>query len=316
MPRIQQGLESAQLRREYELRNIYEFLLNGFRSDDIKRITFDTPSLRAVYDGATHRPMSDTVFELVQSAQRLGQLDALLDRARELNPKAYEKFGPYFKRQNRIEATQLQSSESTEPLINPYVVGNPIQPDHNQVFLGRFDIAQSIISEVRRTSQKPSMLLYGRRRMGKTSALLNITSLINDPSIITVYINAQSAKFHTDTNFCFYLVKAICKVLEANSIQLDFIQSKGYLDKNHYRQDPIISLSNFFEDCEQLLQDESLYCLLTIDEYEEIDNRIEHIGGDRSQTKLSEELLLELRATSSKALDLSFCLLASIYLMN
>ena len=81
--------------------------------------------------------------------------------------------------------------DATRRFRNPYVTGNPIQPTNSRVFWGRLDIAESIIREIRDSHQKPSFLLYGRRRMGKTSALLNLRRLIRGIKIIDFIGNSD-----------------------------------------------------------------------------------------------------------------------------
>jgi len=115
---------------------------------------------------------------------------------------------------------------------NPYVTGNPVQPTNSRVFWGRLDIAESIIHEIKRSRQKPSFLLYGRRRMGKTSALLNLRRLIRDIKIVDVLISGQNSKFHTDVEFCFHVANKIIKTTKESLLLSDnFIKQQKYSKK-------------------------------------------------------------------------------------
>jgi len=182
---------------------------------------------------------------------------------------------------NKINVKRIEKNK----FRNPYVTGNPIQPTNSRVFWGRLDIADAIVYEIKRSRQKPSFLLYGRRRMGKTSALLNLRRLLRDIKIIDVLISGQNSKFHTDMDFCLHLIDKIMKSTKDSSL----------LAGNHrYRSEhsnqilsgnkPSLVLSIFFDDYHEFLEKNDLYCLLMLDEYEEF-------GG------LSRELLLQLRDT-------------------
>ena len=175
--------------------------------------------------------------------------------------------------------------DATRRFRNPYVTGNPIQPTNSRVFWGRLDIAESIIREIRDSHQKPSFLLYGRRRMGKTSALLNLRRLIRGIKIIDVLISGQNSKFHNDIDFCFHVVDKIIQTTKENLAITTFFQEyPKYSNYDSYSTKPSLTLSLFFDQYNSFLEKNDLYCLLMLDEYEEF-------GG------LSRQLLLQLRDT-------------------
>jgi hypothetical protein len=168
---------------------------------------------------------------------------------------------------------------------NPYVAGNPIQPSNSRVFWGRLDIAETIVHEIRNSLQKPSFLLYGRRRMGKTSTLLNLRRLIRDIKIIDVLISGQDSKFRNDLDFCFYGTQKIIQTTQNSLlIQDNFASHKRFDDLAFFEKSPSKALSIFFDNYHEFLEKNDLYCLIMLDEYEEF-------GG------LSRGLLMQLRDT-------------------
>ena len=224
------------------------------------------------------------------------QIEFLLDWVERYRPEAYGRHHPY-----RLDGTRQKMIHGdgyglSKPLDNPYVVGNPIQPENTRVFLGRFDIAKAILAEIRRASQRPSILLYGRRRMGKTSAILNMGTLIQDTTLITVYVSGQSARFHTNRHFCYHLVQEIARRLSEESVDIAALREAGFLDEAAFASSPLLTLARFFEQCEDLLLGRSLHCLVAIDEYEEIDSHIGISTGEDSNS-ITRDLLLELRDT-------------------
>ncbi len=295
---IQVGMERRALREErilslYNLDNIRTLLTEKFSIDELRRFCYDFPAFRPVYDQlARDTSKTEITNRLIEYADRTLNFETLLDWAKQYNPIGYRAHQPYYS-----AGYSREPEIDIRPLDNPYVVGNPIQPTNTKVFLGRFDIANAIISEIKKSVQKPSILLYGRRRMGKTSALLNISSLVRDPSFIDIYISGQSARFHTNVDFCYYLVREINERLQQASVDVDTspFQKKGFLKKDTFLQNPVLTLSEFFEECQNLLYSHRLYCLLAIDEYEEIDAHINISPGHHHQRNITRELLLELR---------------------
>jgi len=73
------------------------------------------------------------------------------------------------------------------PVANPYVVGNPVTGD---LFKGREEIMIRLEELWRAPTQCPSVVIYGHRRMGKSSILNNLTGRFG-PQTIIVNFNMQ-----------------------------------------------------------------------------------------------------------------------------
>jgi hypothetical protein len=74
----------------------------------------------------------------------------------------------------------IARTEITEPVANPYVAGNPVTGD---IFVGRTDILRRI-EELWMAEKPPSLVIYGHRRMGKSSILLNLQGKLNKDTIL------------------------------------------------------------------------------------------------------------------------------------
>jgi len=72
---------------------------------------------------------------------------------------------------------------------NIYIAGNPIQPEQAQVFVGRQDLFVQIQADLD-ARQKPTLFLYGQRRAGKTSLLLQLVNQLS-PDYIPVYVDLK-----------------------------------------------------------------------------------------------------------------------------
>ncbi|MFN6436649.1 MAG: AAA family ATPase [Nostoc sp. DedSLP01] len=73
----------------------------------------------------------------------------------------------------------------TKPVVNPYVVGDPVQ---GHLFVGREDIIRQLEELWLMGNQLQSVVLYGHRRMGKTSILLNVANRLGS-QIQLAYVN-------------------------------------------------------------------------------------------------------------------------------
>ncbi len=326
--------------KNVDLTVLTQLLMDALSPRELSRLMYDFSErglgdIRGVFDVESH---GDRAFELVQFAARRGLIPDLLKELKERNPYQYHKYEesllvePEIRDSISIKSVGDSVSQTISgdinvvignvsgdifihqrsPLNNPYIVGNPIQPDNVKVFLGRYDVAEAIIQEVKNPGQKPSILLYGRRRMGKTSALLNISHLLRDPSIITVYVSAQSVRYHTNIDFCFYLAQDICEKVRSAGV---LFNQADFDNKQDFVSNPILTLSDFFHKLNSVLAEAQKTCLISIDEYEEIDNHIDTKQQFGQGKSISRELLLELRDTLQHKSQFVF-LFAGIHFLN
>ncbi|MBW4680518.1 MAG: hypothetical protein KME19_10415 [Microcoleus vaginatus WJT46-NPBG5] len=82
-------------------------------------------------------------------------------------------------------ATEVGEISITEPVRNPYVVGNLVQ---RRLFFGREDVIRQLEELWVLGNQVQSVVLFGHRRMGKTSILKNVANCLGS-GIKVAYIN-------------------------------------------------------------------------------------------------------------------------------
>jgi len=87
-------------------------------------------------------------------------------------------------------ATEAELDAARE-IENPFIFGNPVYAQSGGLFTGRRDIVAEIERNVLRAAQTPTMLLYGQRRMGKTSILNQLPSLLG-PHFLPVLVDGQA----------------------------------------------------------------------------------------------------------------------------
>ncbi len=108
---------------------------------------------------------------------------------------------------NHLEKLKAASVERQE-IENPYVVGVPLNR-HQQVFVGRHDIAARIEQLILSGARSP-LLLYGQRRVGKTSLLYNLSRLLPS-SILPMFIDLQgpASKARNNAGFLYNLARGM-----------------------------------------------------------------------------------------------------------
>ncbi|MGH9836314.1 MAG: ATP-binding protein, partial [Blastocatellia bacterium] len=166
------------------------------------------------------------------------------------------------------------------PIQNPYVAGAPLQARDFSLLKGRRDIIRAIETYILNTEQRPALLLYGRRRTGKSSALLNLPHLLSS-QFEPVYIDCQDAKWHeSDQAFCYNMARDIFDRLYQSEadIRSDQPQLKQF-QKNAFTR-----LDQYLDQFEQLAAQRGKRILLAFDEYEGLEESI--AGGDITKNVL------------------------------
>ncbi|NEO87815.1 MAG: ATP-binding protein [Spirulina sp. SIO3F2] len=82
-------------------------------------------------------------------------------------------------------ASEIGNIEILEPVVNPYTIGDPVEGSR---FVGREDLLRELESLWLNAENPPSVLVYGHRRMGKTSILRNLTG---GSDLKLIYVNLQ-----------------------------------------------------------------------------------------------------------------------------
>ncbi len=82
-------------------------------------------------------------------------------------------------------STDIGEIEHTQPVPNPYVAGDPVEGD---LFVGRGDVIKQLEELWLMGNQLQSVVLYGHRRMGKTSILKNMSLSLGN-NIKVAYVN-------------------------------------------------------------------------------------------------------------------------------
>ncbi len=166
------------------------------------------------------------------------------------------------------------------PLPNPYVAGAPLKPREFGLLKGRRDIIRAIEKYILNSNQRPSLLLYGRRRTGKSSTLLNLPRLLSS-QFEPVYMDCQDAKWReSDQAFCYNLARDLFDQLHRS----EAIEDSGQPRLEQFEKNAFTRLDQYLDQFEQLAAQRGKRILLSFDEYEGLEESI--AGGDISKNVL------------------------------
>ena len=185
----------------------------------------------------------------------------------------------HFVRQSGGEAGAISNSPAY--LKNPYIIGTPVT---GGALVGREDILKRMADELfANPGYCPSIVLYGHRRMGKSSILRSLSEYLSSPHITVVDFNMQILGHVANTGELLYeLAQQIYRALTPTQArQLSAANRNDFINQNPYH-----ALNSFFQHITPVLSGYSF--IIAIDEFEKIEEKIE-------KGQLSESILEFLR---------------------
>uniref|UniRef100_UPI0035CBF9EA AAA family ATPase n=1 Tax=uncultured Nostoc sp. TaxID=340711 RepID=UPI0035CBF9EA len=155
--------------------------------------------------------------------------------------------------------------EQNKEIDNPYIIGVPLTLER-EIFTGRDDIGLRI-EQLLLDRRRPPLLLYGQRRMGKTSLLNNIGKLLPN-AIIPMFIDLQGAASSASDHagLLYNLARDMKKSAKKQGVTLPS------LTREVIESDPFTYFDEWLDKVEQALEQNT--ALLTLDEFEVLDNAI------------------------------------------
>ena len=146
-----------------------------------------------------------------------------------------------------------------------------------KVFFGRESLIQEIEVSLFSANKNASLLLYGKRRTGKSSILLNLPQ----NSFEIIYIDCQDSKWlESDQAFCYNLAKSIYEILQKNHLHIHEAPNLNDFSENSFTKLDIV-----IEKIGILWQKKYKKILLAFDEYEALGTAKKH--GDITEKVFS-----------------------------
>ncbi|MEW5957813.1 MAG: ATP-binding protein [Chloroflexota bacterium] len=176
------------------------------------------------------------------------------------------RFYPIATRWQQLVAGQLrrlvETAAAGRELDNPYIVGVPLT-EQQEIFVGRADIVARI-EQLLLDQRRPPLLLYGQRRMGKTSLLRNLGRLLPQ-TIAPLFVDGQRIALAGDlADLLYNLARQL-----ARSAEQQRHLSLPSLDYEPLTARPFTAFNDWLDAVEQRLEAGAYQAaLLALDEFE------------------------------------------------
>ena len=194
----------------------------------------------------------------------LGELTTILNTANTL-PKAEQELiidiAKNWQQQLLQIAGEVGEIVITKPVNNPYVIGDPVM---GNLFIGREDIIRQLEELWLRGIQLQSVVIYGHRRMGKTSILRNAANSL-DNQVKIVYVNLLKLGDVT---------QGVSEVLMAISDEISQVLNIEPPNDDDLLKLPERTFNRYFKDVIKNIKNLSGGLIIAIDEFEKIEDLI------------------------------------------
>lgn len=206
------------------------------------------------------------------------RLDGLLRELTRSSDRYAVRFRPIAQRWSSIIELELnelaRTAELRQEIDSPYIIGVPLT-ERQEIFVGRTEVTTRI-EQLLVDRRRPPLLLYGQRRMGKTSLLNNLGRLL--PShIVPLFVDLQGpvSRASDHTGFLYNLAKAMAdSAKRQRNIDFPLVQREFFAD------DPFTQFDEWLDAVAAILQDQT--ALLALDEFEVLDQVLS--AGQFSET--------------------------------
>ena len=184
-----------------------------------------------------------------------------------------------------VATARLAELEAQAPgyIQNPFVFGQPIEETEANLFVGRREVVREIEMSLLGVAQKPALVLWGPRRMGKTSVLLQLPRLLGE-QFVPAFVDMQAMQVRESVVAFFRSLSAAAATgMRRRGLEIEPLTAADL------EASPFGTFADWVEELEQLLGDRR-YLLLCLDEFERLEKSIR-------EGKLPEELMDEIRHT-------------------
>ena len=192
------------------------------------------------------------------------RLDGLLRELTRSNEPYAARFRPIAAEWRRVVAAQsrrlVEEAELRQEIDNPYIIGVPLT-EQQEIFTGRHDVSARI-EQLLLDRRRPPLLLYGQRRVGKTSLLNNLGRLLPS-TIVPLFVDLQgpASRAQDSPGFLYNVARSL-----ARSAQRQRHVNLPPLSREGLAVDPFTHFEEWLDKVEMALGDQM--ALLMLDEFE------------------------------------------------
>jgi hypothetical protein len=163
--------------------------------------------------------------------------------------------------------TLAEEAELRQEIDSPYIIGVPLT-EQQEIFIGRTDIS-SRIEQLLLDRRQPPLLLYGQRRVGKTSLLNNLGRLLPS-TIVPLFVDLQgpASRAKDEAGFLYNIARSMIRSAQRQrSVHLSPITREELLD------DPFTRFEEWLDEVERVLGHQM--ALLMLDEFEVLEQMLQ-----------------------------------------
>jgi hypothetical protein len=206
---------------------------------------------------------------LVAVSQKVETLRAELSRSSDPHAERFRPIAEHFRRliDERSKAL-VQAAELAQEIDNPYVIGVPLTVQQ-EIFVGRTDVSARI-EQLLLDRRRPPLLLYGQRRMGKTSLLNNLGRLL-PTALVPLFVDLQGpASAASDHAGLLYNLGRgmLDSALRQRRLRLPPLSRESLV------QDPFTRFDEWLDEVDALLAQSGATALLLLDELEALERAL------------------------------------------
>ncbi len=196
--------------------------------------------------------------------------------------------------------TLEKSPEKISSIANPYVLGAPLHI-RSSLFVGRRDLVRQIAEALSKQGQHPTFLLYGERRMGKSSTIYQLPILLG-PRFISLFFDLQQTGILTSaTTLLGTIAEAISQEMLLQGIQVRCVTYEQLQKSSQGSENAVyFHFDRWLAHVEAVLARQDRVLLLCFDEFEQL------AGIEQNGTLHVQSLLNWLRSKAQHATHVVF----------
>lgn len=248
------------------IRNLYHAFAASELTDDISTLLRRFSRISRDIDIALRQESNYNQRQVLNNIE--DRLDSLLMEISRTREKEAFRFRPIAAQWrlviNNYVRALAEAAELSQEIDSPYITGIPLT-DQQVIFVGRTDLSARI-EQLLADRRRPPLLLYGQRRMGKTSLLLNLGRMLRT-TIVPLFVDLQGSpsQAHDHAGFLYNLARAM--IDSANEQRQMLLPA---LSRDELVQDPFTRFNEWLDEVEKVLGQNT--ALLLLDEFEALDH--------------------------------------------
>lgn len=181
-----------------------------------------------------------------------------------------QRFAPIIAKWQRLLASHIEAmtipAQYQQEIPNPYICGMPLSERQSLLFVGRSEIIERI-NQMLMQDKCPPLLLFGQRRMGKTSLLLNLSHFLTS-SIIPCFVDCQGLAGYQNSE---ELVPEFVELVRQSALRFRNVELPAFKGQSSSNGSLYQMLNQWVSATEAQLENRQQTLLLAMDEFESLE---------------------------------------------